>query len=202
MRRFLYAAVVTTAGFAAAPIAAQTAWDAPVFISHVSPAGASLFLISPHGGDIGGLLTFRHDAGPVGLGYRASVSDENGGEGLAFAGGVDISGFLSRGVNDAPIDVLWWSGAGLSVGDNTVISFPLGAILGWTGSGDGVTFNPYAGAHATLDFFSGNNDANDVTLGASFDMGVDLVVPSGWMIRFGGSVGDREAFAIGVRLNT
>jgi len=201
VRRFLFATVATLTGFSAAPIVAQTAWDAPAFISHVAPAGASIFLISPHGGDIGGLLTFRHEAGPVGLGYRGSLSDENGGDGIAFAGGIDISGFLSRSVNDAPIDVLWWSGAGLGIGDNTVISFPLGAMIGWSGSGDGVTFNPYAGAHATLDFFTGN-DTNDVTLGASFDMGVDLVLPSGWIVRFGGAVGDREAFAIGVRLNT
>jgi hypothetical protein len=191
---------MTTVGLSTAPISAQTAWDAPAFISHVAPEGASIFLISPHGGDIGGLLTFRHEAGPVGLGYRASLSDENGGDGIAIAGGIDISGFLSRGVNDAPFDVLWWSGVGFGIGDSSVISLPLGAIIGWTGSGDGVSFNPYAGAHATLDFFSGNG-SNDADLGASFDMGVDLVLTSGWIVRFGGSVGDREAFAIGVRLN-
>ncbi|MGB1658617.1 MAG: hypothetical protein ACPHO4_14855, partial [Longimicrobiales bacterium] len=56
---------------------AQTAWDAPPLISHVAPAGVSLFLVSPAGGDLGGLVTFRHEAGPVGMGYRLSLTDEN-----------------------------------------------------------------------------------------------------------------------------
>lgn len=198
MRRFSYVAAALIALGSAAPAAAQTAWDSPALISHVVPAGPSLFLLSPAGGDIGGLLTLRHEAGPVGLGYRASISDQNP-DGIAVAGGIDISGFLSRSVEDAPLDVLWWSGLGVGIGDNTVFSVPVGAIVGWTGSGDGATFNPYAGAHATLDIT--NIDGNEVSLGASFDLGIDLVLPSGWVVRFGGTVGDREAFAIGVRAN-
>lgn len=200
MRRFSYAAVVVAAGLATAPAAAQTAWDAPALISHVVPAGPSLFLLSPAGGNIGGLFTLRHEAGPVGVGYRVSIADQNNDDGLAVAGGVDISGFLSRGVEDAPLDVLWWSGFGVGVGNATVFSVPLGAMVGWSGTGDGVTFNPYAGAHATLDIT--NVDGDEISLGASFDLGIDLVLPSGWIVRFGGTVGDREAFAIGVRLNS
>lgn len=199
MRRTSYLAVAALAVGLSAPAAAQTAWDAPALISHVVPAGPSLFLLSPAGGDIGGLLTLRHEAGPVGLGYRVSVAEDNS-DGIAVAGGIDISGFLSRGVEDAPLDVLWWSGLGLGVGDNTVFSVPAGLIVGWTGRGDGATFNPYAGAHASLDI--SNIEDNEVSLGASFDLGIDLVLPSGWIIRFGGTVGDREAFAIGVRLNS
>ena len=64
---------LVTAGLIAAAIsptstAAQTAWDAPPLISHVAPAGVSLFLLSPSGGDLGGLVTFRHEAGPGGMG--------------------------------------------------------------------------------------------------------------------------------------
>lgn len=199
MRRFSFAAAVIAVGLSTAPVAAQTAWDAPALISHVVPAGPSIFLLSPAGGDIGGLFTLRHEAGPVGVGYRVSVADQNGGDGLAVAGGVDISGFLSRGVDDAPLDVLWWSGFGVGVGNNTIFSVPLGAMVGWTGTGDGVTFNPYAGAHAALDI--SNVDGEELNLGASFDLGIDLVLPSGWIVRFGGTVGDREAFAIGIRLN-
>lgn len=90
-----------------ASITAQTAWDAPPLISHVAPAGVSLFLVSPAGGDLGGLVTFRHEAGPVGLGYRLSLTEENASDDLAVAAGVDISDFLARGVEDSPVDVMW-----------------------------------------------------------------------------------------------
>ena len=31
---------------------------------------------------------------------------------------------------------------------------------------------------------------------------LDVVLSSGWLVRFGGSVGDREALAIGVKIDT
>jgi hypothetical protein len=192
--------VTALATLAAAPAAAQTAWDAPPLVSPVSPAGVSLFLLSPHGGDLGGLVTFRHEAGPVGLGYRLSISDQDGGNGAAIAGGVDISGFLARGVEDAPIDVMWWSGAGLGIGNSTLVTIPVGALVGWSGQGGDVILSPYAGGHVTLDISS--VDGDNVSFGGSFDIGLDLVLDSGWMVRFGGSFGDRDALALGVKLQT
>ena len=93
----LLAAGLMASVIGATSISAQTAWDAPPLISHVAPAGVSLFLVSPAGGDLGGLVTFRHEAGPVGLGYRLSLTDETASDDLAVAAGVDISGFLARG---------------------------------------------------------------------------------------------------------
>jgi len=201
VRRTLTVVAITTAALiVGSPAAAQTAWDAPALVSPVSPAGVSLFILSPAGGEIGGLVTFRHEAGPVGLGYRLSISDEDGTDGIAFAGGVDVSGFLARGVEDAPIDVMWWSGVGLGVGDNTVVSVPIGALVGWSGQGGDVILSPYGGGHLTLDI--SNGDGDNVRFGGSFDLGLDLVLSSGWMIRFGGSLGDRDALALGVKLQT
>ena len=202
MRRTLAVAAVfaLTAAFAltAVPASAQIAWDSPPLVSHVSPAGVSLFLLSPEGGDLGGLVTFRHEAGPVGLGYRFAISDEDGSDGIAFAGGVDVSGFLSRAVEGSEIDVMWWSGAGLGVGENTVISLPLGALIGWSGQGGDVILSPYGGGHVTLDV--SNIDSDNVSLGGSFDLGLDVVLASGWLVRFGGSFGDRDALAIGAKI--
>ncbi|MDG2283609.1 MAG: hypothetical protein P8L45_10835 [Longimicrobiales bacterium] len=196
---------LVTAGLVAATIApisaaAQTAWDAPPMISHVVPAGVSFFLLSPSGGDLGGLVTFRHEAGPVGMGYRLSVTDENASDDLAIAAGVDISGFLARGVEGAPIDVMWWSGAGLGWGEDTVVSLPLGAVIGWSGQGGDVILSPYGGGHITLDISDVIDD--NVSLNGSFDFGLDVVLSSGWLVRFGGSVGDRDALAIGVKIDT
>jgi hypothetical protein len=195
-----YIAVLSALLIAAASAEAQIAWDAPPLVSPAAPAGVSLFLFSPAGGDLGGLLTFRHAAGPVGVGYRFSVTDDGPGDGVAFGAGIDISGFLARGLEESELDVMWFSGAGLGLGDETVVSFPLGALIGWTGGEGGTTLSPYAGGHIALDISSLEQD--NVNLGASADLGLDIGLSSGLLIRFGASVGDRDALAVGVRLKT
>ena len=184
----------------AVPVSAQVLWDSPPLVSHVAPAGVSLFLLSPHGGDLGGLITFRHEAGPVGLGYRLAISDEDASDGIAVSGGVDISGFLSRAVEGSEIDVMWWSGAGVGIGEEAVVSVPVGALVGWSGQGGDVILSPYAGGHVALDVST--IDADNVHFGGSVDIGLDVVLPSGWLVRFGGSIGDRDALALGVRIAT
>lgn len=194
-------AVATLIAVSPVMAAAQILWDAPPLVSHVAPSGLSLFLVSPQGGDLGGLVTFRHEAGPVGLGYRFAISDEgNGSSDVAFAGGVDISGFLARAVEGSEIDVMWWSGAGIGVGQESVVSIPVGALIGWSGQGGDVILSPYGGGHITLDVSTVDQD--NVRLGGSFDLGLDVVLSSGWLVRFGGSIGDRDALALGVKIGS
>lgn len=197
MSRPMLAALVALA--LATPVSAQIAWDSPPFISPVSPAGVSLFFLNAQGDRLGALATLRHEAGPVGLGYRLAVTEENEGD-VVLAGGVDVSGFLARGVEGAELDVVWWSGLGVGVGNETLVSVPLGVIVGWSGSSDsgGVIFSPYGGGHVALDFASGEGDS--VSFSGSIDLGGDIVLNSGWMIRFGATFGDREALALGFKL--
>lgn len=182
----------------ARPASAQIAWDSPALISPAVPAGFSLLLLNPAGGDLGVLGTLRHAAGPVGLGYRAALAEEDGTGDLAFAGGVDVSGYLARGVEGSEIDVIWWTGGGLGIGDEVLATAPLGVILGWSGSGGDVVLSPYGGGHVVLDLSSRDNDR--LRFDAVVDLGVDVVLSSGWMIRFGASLGDRESLALGIRL--
>jgi hypothetical protein len=183
----------------ATPASAQIAWDSPPFISPVAPAGVSLFFLNGTGDRLGALATLRHEAGPVGLGYRLAVTEEYEPGDAVIAGGVDVSGFLARGVENADIDVVWWSGLGAGVGNQTVVSVPLGLVVGWSGSSEGgVIFSPYGGGHVALDFASGEGDS--VSFSGAFDVGGDIVLTSGWMIRFGATFGDREALAVGFKL--
>jgi hypothetical protein len=195
---------LTTLAFAAAlsaiPASAQIAWDAPALISPAVPSGFSLFLVDPAGGGLGALGTLRHAAGPVGLGYRAAIAEESGSGDLAASFGIDVAGMLARGVEGSEVDLAWWWGAGIGIGSETVVSFPLGIVLGWTGSGGDVVLSPYGGGHIVLDISSGPGD--DVDLNGAVDLGMDLVLSSGWMIRFGASLGDRESLAFGIRLPT
>ncbi len=197
MTRTIVAVLVALA--MAAPASAQIAWDSPPFISPVSPAGVSLFFLSGSGDRLGAMATLRHDAGPVGLGYRLAVTEETDPGDAVLAGGVDISGFLGRGIENSEIDVAWWSGLGVGVGNETVVSVPLGIIAGWSGSSDsGVIFSPYGGGHVALDVASGEGDT--VSFSGGIDVGGDIVLSSGWMVRFGATFGDREAIALGLKL--
>lgn len=181
----------------AAPASAQIAWDSPALISPAVPSGVSLFVTNPAGGDIGALATFRHGAGPVGLGYRAALAEESGSGDVAVAFGIDVAGFLARGVEGSEVDVIWWTGGGAGIGNQTVFTFPLGVMLGWTGSGGEVVLSPYGGAHVVLDLQS---EGDRVRFDAVVDLGLDVVLNSGWMIRAGASFGDRESIALGVKL--
>lgn len=183
----------------ATPVSGQVAWDSPALVSPSVPSGFSIFLIEPHGGDLGALGTLRHSAGPVGLGYRAGVAEESGPDGdIAVSGGIDVSGLLARGVEGSEVDVSWWAGGGLSVGSDWVISAPAGIMLGWSGSGGDVVFSPYGGAHVVLDL--SGNDGDAVNFDGVVDLGLDLVLSSGWMIRAGASIGDRESIAVGIKI--
>ena len=95
---------------------------------------------------------------------------------------------------------MWWSGAGLSWGAGTIASLPLGALVGWSGQGGDVVLSPYGGGHLVLDI--SNIAGDNVSLRGAFDLGLDIVLASGWLVRFGGSMGDRSALALGVKIDT
>jgi hypothetical protein len=182
----------------AAPVAGQIAWDSPALMSPAVPSGFSIFAINPAGGDIGGLGTFRHEAGPVGLGYRAGIAQETGSGDIAVSGGVDVAGVLARGVEGSEVDVIWWAGGGVGIGTESLFTAPLGIMLGWTGGDGEILLSPYGGAHVVLDLSSADGDS--VNFDGVVDLGLDLVLRSGWMIRFGASLGDRESLALGLKL--
>jgi len=182
----------------AVPVSGQIAWDSPALISPVVPSGVSLFLVNPAGGDIGALVTLRQEAGPVGLGYRAAIADESGSNGVALSGGIDVSGVLARGMEGSELDVIWWSGGGIGVGDELLLTAPLGIILGWSGASGDVVLSPYGGGHVVLDFVTGPGD--DLHFDGVVDLGLDVALDSDWLIRFGASLGDRESLALGVKV--
>ena len=201
MRRTLVAVTSVLALFPAG-LAAQLVWEVPSLVSPYAPSGFSAFLLdAAPGGDLGAMAHWRRAGGSVATGYRVGVASDASDD-LAVFGGVDISGVLADAVEDAPIEVLWWSGLGGGIGDEILVSIPLGIVAGWRGSGDGRGFAPYAGAHIALDLASGGGDALD--LSGVADVGLDLTLTSGWVVRVGASIGSRgrDALAIGMRLPT
>lgn len=181
-----------------ATTSAQIVWDAPTMIRPGAPSGLSILLLEPYpGNELGALVLWRQSPAPVGLGLRAGIAEDPSGD-LAALFGLDVSGTLARLEGGGEPQIIWWSGAGLGVGEELVATFPAGIVLGWSIEGDGVVFSPSLGGHVALDILTGPGDELEVD--GALDLGVDLGFNSGLQARFGASVGDREALAFGIRL--
>ncbi len=180
--------------------AAQAAWDSPLLLPPRPTPGFGIFRAEVHGADLGVLGTWR--SGGVGaLGVRFGIADRPGG--LAGFGGVDFSGTLTRASSDFPLDISWIAGAGAGFGRWLRVSFPFGVSIGHTFTGDGVRFTPYLSPRLVLDGNFGRNrprvpDDDRLNLGFAADLGIDIDPGSGWLVRFGGTFGDRDAIAIGL----
>ncbi len=180
----------------AAPAAAQVAWDAPLLVPPSPRGGWGVYLVDPTpGSGIGFMATWRAQSN---LGFRAGLADGRRNT-LALYGGADLSGRILRNSPDVPFDMDWVAGAGIGIGDAVLLSFPLGLTLGGALNADGVIFEPYATPRIVLDAWMGSDRPRDgLRLGAAVDLGVDVLFNPSWAIRFGGTVGDRNALAIGV----
>ena len=177
---------------------AQIVWDAPTMIRPGAPSGLSILLLEPYpGNELGALVMWRQSPAPVGLGIRAGLAEDPSGD-LAALFGLDVSGTLARLEGGGEPQVMWWSGAGLGVGEELIATFPAGIVLGWNIAGEGVVFSPNIGGHVALDILTGPGD--DLEVDGALDLGVDLGFNSGLQARFGASVGDRDALAFGLRL--
>lgn len=167
-----------------------------------APAGWGLHLVDPAPGDgIGALATWRANPAPVGLGFRFGVV-EGAQDDVAIIGGVDVSGTLYRGDDQTPVDLMWFTGAGLGVDDDITLSFPVGISAGWAFNGPEVQFRPYVAPKIFLDAFLGDDRDDDLDLGAAVEFGLDLAFSQPWAIRTAASFGDRDALSIGISIPT
>ena len=196
----------------AIPVRSQVTWDGPLLISPETPQGWSAFLVDPsEGSGIGFLGTWR-GGGPVG--YRVGLAEaethhhhhvddlHHDHHELSVFGGVDFSSRMVDASDDFPLHVSWVAGAGLGVGDDFIVSFPLGISLGRGFQAESVVFRPYLTPRLVLDahFRQGHSDhhgEDDLNLGLALDFGLDIAFDPGWEVRFGVSLGERDALAIG-----
>jgi hypothetical protein len=190
---------------AADPAHGQLSWETPTLYAPGAPAGLGIFLMEPWpSGGIGVMGTYRSAPVPSGLGFRAGVGEDFSDD-IAFFGGVDLGGTVTRASGEVPIDVLWMAGAGLGVGDDVLLSFPLGLSIGARLDADAATFVPYAVPRLVLDACLGDDpfrglcgNDDDIGLDIAVDLGVDLAFDSRWLIRFAATLGDRDALLIGL----
>ena len=177
------------------PAAAQVEWDGTMLLSPGTPGGIGLFLVDPDAGGLGAMGTWRRSAAPIGFGLRAGLANDAADD-LAVFGGLDLSGTLLSPTSDTPIGAIWLLGAGIGIGHDLLASFPAGISLSSEHRSEGVLFRPYVTPRVDLDLASGPGDNADLSFSA--DLGLDLSFAPNWMIRFGASVGRRDALAIGL----
>jgi hypothetical protein len=175
---------------------AQVPWDTPLMVGPTTPAGWGVYLSDPSEGSGIGVFTTWRPGGT--FGFRIGIAEDYSDE-LAVFGGVDASGDLLGVSDEFPLDVDWVAGGGFGIGDFSVLSFPFGATIGREFTAEDVRFTPYVTPRVILDAYLGDDPPRDaLDLDFAFDIGFDLAFESGWTIRFGGSLGDREALAIGI----
>lgn len=197
MRSSVWAAALLAGAVFVAPVgvSAQVAWDSPMLMPPAVAPGFGIYLLGPAGGDLGVLGTYRAPAWNFGV--RGGLAEESGEEDIAVLAGFDFNGALTRSSAEFPLDIDWVLGAGFSVGDDFLLSFPLGLTAGHTFREDDVQFTPYATPRVVLDALFGDDD-DRVDLDFAFDIGLDLRFTPDFAVRFGGTIGDREAVAIGL----
>lgn len=182
-----------------AHLQAQVAWEAPMMASPRAPAGFGVYLADVAGGNLGLIGTYRGATAPSGLEFRFGIAEGGpGDDDINGLFGVSISGLLARESGDMPFDISWVAGAGVGFGDWALITVPVGLSFGHTFTGDGINITPYVTPRVHLDAAIGEDVGDDTDLGLSVDLGFDLALRRGWMLRFGASLGDHEAFAIGI----
>ncbi len=178
---------------------AQIAWDTPLLVAPRDMPGFGLFVADVYGGGIGVIGTWR--APQWNFGLRGGIA-EGPDDDVGVLLGLDFEGPIVAARPDFPLDVDWVVGAGIGVADGAAVSVPLGLITGHTFDADGVLFTPYVSPRVVLDLLFGRDipgeDDTDADLDLAVDLGLDLRLTSNFMIRFGGTLGDRDGVAIGV----
>ena len=195
--------VLVAAGLAMPGLAsAQAAWDAPLLLPPRPQPGLGLFLADMAGGGLGILGTWRSTTWDYGL--RFGIAEGSGDEDLTVFGGADFMGLINTATSDFPLDIDWVVGAGAGIGDGVLISVPAGLTLGVSFQGEDARFIPYATPRVILDAAFGNDQRDsELDLGIAVDLGLDLRLMrggplAGKSIRFGASIGDHDALAVGI----
>lgn len=192
--------------FIPASAAAQVAWDGPFLVPPRATGELGVYLMEMEGGGLGVMAAFRSPGWNYGL--RGGIAES--GDDIGIFGGIDFAGALNRATDEFPLDIDWVFGAGVGAGNGVRVSVPVGLTGGHTFRAEGADITPWITPRVHLDAIFGRDvpegdDDSDVGLGFAFDLGVDLRLSaaagqplSGVTIRFGASMGDRQAIALGL----
>lgn len=193
---------------AANPVVAQVTPETPRLLGSEVPRGFGAYAVEfgALGGDGRGLAFTWTGGLPAtvdgGLRLRGGFGEGAGGEDAGF-GGVDVWRRLTSANDDLPVDLLWTTGAGVSVGEWTLVSVPVGISAGVSLAEGSIWINPYVHAGVVFDYRTGDEAPDDeFEVGVATDLGVHVAFDRSRRVVLSAAagLGDRQALAIGVVL--
>jgi hypothetical protein len=192
------AAVVLIGAALTRPAHAQS-WETPSFFAPSMHDDIGLYLIDAEGGDLGFLGMWRQ-SGNVSFGVRAGMGGVEGDRSVLL--GAEIYGSLVNPTGTNVLSVSWITGAGGSFNGFTWLRIPVGLSIGARIPGSGFTITPYVHPRLSLDVISFDvgerEEETDSEFNLDVDFGADLALGDSWVGRFGLTVGEVEAFGIGL----
>jgi hypothetical protein len=184
-------------GIGAGQGSAQAAWDSPLLLPPLARDGIGVFVMDAEGGGIGLMALYRSPIWNYGL--RAGIAESGRDNRISVFGGIDYAGTITRATPDFPLDVEWVFGAGLSFDETIRVSVPVGLTTGHAFRADGATFTPYATPRIVFDgYIGGERPGRRNALELAVDLGLDMELAAGFTVRFGATIGRREAVALGI----
>lgn len=202
MRGVLWTALCLTTLCAAAPAAAQLAPDTPRLISPHASGGLGVHQLRANalpGDGLALLVTWAMPGLPPGVRWRAATGRGAGGVSAAMLG-ADVQSPLHRASTKLPIDLDWQSGIGVSEGEYTLITMPVGLSGGIAWSAGEVWLAPYANVGIVGDMRVGADaPAEEFAVSTAFDVGLDLSFGTERTIvlRTAAALGQRKAVTLG-----
>jgi hypothetical protein len=190
----LLALACAAAGPAAGPAAAQHAWDVPGFLAPNPGSDLGVYLVSPAGGDVGVQAIWRQ-TGNLNLGVRGGLA-RTGTATMALLG-AEFFGLLLPAGAALPVDVAWTLGVGGAMGDGTSLRVPAGLSIGWPLARAGLALVPYVHPRGALDVYA-RADRTTTRFVLDLDLGADLRLGPGVVLRLGWTMGESEAFGAGI----
>ena len=205
LKRSLAITVALSAAFTGNALA-QAGWDAPTFFSPRPMDDVGIYAFKTDFeriDDATGLKLIWRQSGNLNLGLHAGAADL-GDIGNTILLGGEFYGPLTGATASTGLIMSWGLGAGAVFGSDYIdLSIPLGVSIGMNLGTGGVSLLPYVHPRVSLDVTAigeGENEQTDTNIGLSVDLGVDVGLGERFILRAGGSFGDRDAYGVGIAM--
>lgn len=174
-------------------------WDTPTFFAPRLADDIGAYLVDAKGGDLG-LVGIWRQSGNVSLGVRAGFGGHSGDRTILV--GAELFGMLVEPEPGRSLAVAWMTGAGASFDGVTALRIPAGVTIGAQLYAGTLAITPYAHPRVSLDFSTYDNadgeEETDTEFNLDVDLGGELQVGENWLVRAAVTLGDQEAFGLGL----
>ncbi len=197
--------MVRPTGLSAQKLKPLAAWDGPDFMAPGPESLLGAYYIKPRDTDGGVAVTWR-SGGPLSLGVRGDYVHS------VFGTSWGIGGEAKGGIGPVapPLAINWTAGIGALItsasdgsgAGESDLRVPVGLSLGLHLVSGELVLTPYVHPRVSLAYVSFNNGGgSDTTVEFDTDVGADLQLSPGFVLRLGGTFGDQPALGAGLAIN-